>query len=242
MIPNGTLLHSYHADHQLFTISIRDFLALPVKNWKYNRAPDKIRCKEIAAHIMRSKQPVETVFYLVRVNHGYEILDGIHRYTALKMLSEEPVDYITYSTDWLMASAVLINVRFDATEGQCIDVFKALNKSVPVPELYMRDPNQVRKETVERVVAAWVRMYPDHFSASRKPQRPNINRDTFTEVVDAVYDILGDMPTVEEIEARLMERNQVGRERYEEETVKSVEKCRRTGCWLFMLTTDQIME
>jgi hypothetical protein len=83
-------IHHYSANHNLFLVSVREFLTLPVKNWKYNRSPDKIRCKEIATYILKTKAPLETVFYLVK-NKTYEVLDGIHRYTALKMIVEERI-------------------------------------------------------------------------------------------------------------------------------------------------------
>jgi hypothetical protein len=104
-------IHHYSANHKLFLISVREFLTLPVKNWRYNRSPDKIRCKDIATYILKTKAPLETVFYLVK-NKAYEVLDGIHRYTALKMIVEEPADYITNDIEWLLSSQVLLNIRY----------------------------------------------------------------------------------------------------------------------------------
>jgi hypothetical protein len=246
MIPNGQLLHTYHETHKLFTLLIHDFITLPIKNWKYNRSPDKIRCKEIAAHIIRAKQPVETVFYLTKTDKGYEILDGIHRYTALKMISEEPVDYITQNTDWLFASMVLVNVRFAATNGELIDFFQSLNKANPVPELYMRDPDEVRRETVEAIVKRWQTRYPDHFSASRKPVRPNMNRDAFVEVIDGLIEkfMVDDMIDVDRMERALEHLNTTVQEEWaaRETPRTAIEKCRRTGFWLFLLGADAIVE
>ena len=120
-------VYTYSAHHKLYLIPIRDFLQLPIKNWRYNRPVDKQRSREIAAYLSKTKQPLETAFYLVKTDKGYEVLDGIHRYTALKMIHEEPVDYITGGIN---ASDVLVNIRFDATDGELIDLFKNLNKSI----------------------------------------------------------------------------------------------------------------
>ncbi len=56
------LLHEYSPTHKLFKTTVADFLVMPVKNWRYNRTPDKARCREIAVHLQ--SKPIETVFYL----------------------------------------------------------------------------------------------------------------------------------------------------------------------------------
>lgn len=243
-VPNARLLLSYSATHSLFAIRVRDFLQLPIKNWRYNRPVDKPRSREIAAYLTKTKQPMETVFYLVKTDKGYEVLDGIHRYTALKIIEEEPVDYITGLVCYGDAE-VLVNIRFDATDGETIDAFKSLNKSIPVPELYMRDPDQVKRDIVESVVKKWSMQYADHFSPSRKPVRPNMNRDTFIEVITEIYDKYNtdDNVTIDDMERLLLECNRAAHQEFaEEEKPKSaIEKCKRTGFWLFMMSAEQIV-
>jgi hypothetical protein len=237
-------LLSYSPTHILFAIPIHDFLQLPIKNWRFNRPVDKLRSKEIAAYLTKTKQPMETVFYLVKTDKGYEVLDGIHRYTALKMLMEEPVDYITGLVGYSEAE-VLVNIRFDASDGTCVDVFKSLNKSIPVPDLYMKDPDQVKRDIVESVVKKWTIRYADHFSPSRKPVRPNMNRDTFIEVVTEIYDKYNtdNNVTIDDMEHLLLECNYIALTQFaEEEKPKSaIEKCKKTGFWLFMMSAEQIV-
>ena len=238
-------IHTYSANHKLYLIPVRDFLEMPVKNWRYNRQPDKGRCKEIAAHIKKS--PIETVFYLAKNGTHYEVLDGIHRYTALKMLLEEPADYITADMHMIMTSMVLLNIRFSASEGALVDAFQSLNKSIPVPELYMKDPDQVKREVIEGVIKKWQIMYSDHFSPSRKPVRPNINRDTFIEVLDAVYDKYKTEDfniEIDDMEQILTLLNQGAEEAFAgtEEPRKAIEKCRRTGLWMFMYNVDTMID
>ena len=243
-VPNARLLLSYSATHSLFAIRVRDFLQLPIKNWRYNRPVDKPRSREIAAYLTKTKQPMETVFYLVKTDKGYEVLDGIHRYTALKMLQEEPVDYITGLVGYGEVE-VLVNIRFDATDGETIDAFKSLNKSIPVPELYMRDPDQVKRDIIESVVKKWSTQYADHFSPSRKPVRPNMNRDTFIEVITEIYDKYNtdDNVTIDDMERLLLECNHRAQLEFAEEDTppKAIEKCKRTGFWLFMMSAEQIV-
>ena len=116
-------VYTYSAHHKLYLIPIRDFLQLPIKNWRYNRPVDKQRSREIAAYLSKTKQPLETAFYLVKTDKGYEVLDGIHRYTALKMLLEEPADYITADMHVIMTTMVLLNIRFSTSEGALVDAF-----------------------------------------------------------------------------------------------------------------------
>jgi len=195
---------------------------------------------------MKTKIPLETVFYLAKNGPHYEVLDGIHRYTALKMILSAPVDYITDSTTEIMNSMVLLNVRYDATEGALVDTFISINKSIPVPELYMRDPDEVRREMVETIVKRWQTRYPDHFSASRKPVRPNMNRDTFVEVIDGTVEkfMVDDVIDVDCMEHALEHLNAMVQEEWvERDTPRTaIEKCRRTGFWLFLLGADAIVD
>jgi hypothetical protein len=235
-------IHTYSATHKLYLISVREFLGLPVKNWRYNRQPDRLRCNEIATHIVKTRIPLENMFYLAKNGPHYEVLDGIHRYTALKIIAES----VDYTTDSVMATTVLLNVRYDATDGELIDLFMSLNKSVPVPELYMRDPDQIRREAVEIVVKRWQTRYPDHFSPARIPKKPHMNRDAFVEVVDGMVEkfMVDDMIDVDRMERALGQLNAIVQEEWaaRETPRTAIEKCRRTGFWLFLLGADAIVE
>lgn len=244
-------IHTYSATHILYLISVREFLTLPVKNWQFNRQPDIPRCKEIATHITKTKTPLETIFYLAKNGANYEVLDGIHRYTALKILSAAPVDYITDPMTEIMGSMVLLNIRYDATIGQLIDFFQSLNKSIPVSELYMRDPNVVRNELVENIVQKWQTRYPDHFSTSVKYKRPNMTVDAYKDVIHSMLlqfieqnYIDPEAIDVECIEDALEQLNNIAYEEWNEKDTpaSAIEKCRKTGFWLFMFSKDNIMD
>lgn len=230
-------LHEYSSTHKLFKTTVADFLAMQVKNWRYNRTPDKARCREIAAHLQ--SKPIETVFYLAshknKEKDTYEILDGIHRYTALKML---PVDYITGEIAY-----VLLNIRYDATEGELVDFFKSLNKSIPVPDLYLQNPDQVKRDVIQSVVDRWEFRYAQHFSVSFKFQRPNMNRTVFINLLDDIYEKYSeDAVDAVDLEEKLMRYNEVVRQQFEGVTTKAVEKCMRSGLWLFMIGYDGLVE
>lgn len=228
------LLHEYSASHKLFKTTVAEFLTMPIKNWRFNRPVDKARSKEIAQHIQ--SKPIETLFYLAEIDGTYEVLDGIHRYTALKML---PVDYIT---DSIATSYVLLNIRINPTEGELVDFFKSFNKSIPVPDLYLLNPDQVKRDIIAAIIDKWEKTYPMHFSTARKFQRPNINRTVFTDILSDIYDKYEDQ-SADELEERLHKYNDIVYNKWkDEETPKTaIKKCKESGLWLFM-APDEIVE
>ena len=207
---------------------------MPIKNWRFNRPVDKARSKEIAQHIQ--SKPIETLFYLAEIDGTYEVLDGIHRYTALKML---PVDYIT---DSIATSYVLLNIRINPTEGELVDFFKSFNKSIPVPDLYLQNPDQVKRDIIAAIVSKWETTYPMHFSRARKSQRPNITSGAFTDILTYLYDKYDD-PSADELEERLHKYNDVAYNKWKdtENPKTAIKKCKESGLWLFM-APDEIVE
>ena len=228
------LLHEYSPTHKLFKTTVAEFLTMPIKNWRFNRPVDKARSKEIIKHIQ--SKPIETLFYLAEMNGTYEVLDGIHRYTALKML---PVDYIT---DSIATSYVLLNIRINPTEGELVDFFKSFNKSIPVPDLYLQNPDQVKRDVITAIIEKWERIYPTHFSTSNKFKRPHINRTALTDILSDVYDKYAtDEITADELEERLHKYNDVAYNKWKDEAPKmAIKKCTESGLWLFM-APDEII-
>ena len=228
------LLHEYSPTHKLFKTTVAEFLTMPIKNWRFNRPVDKARSKEIIKHIQ--SKPIETLFYLAEMNGTYEVLDGIHRYTALKML---PVDYIT---DSIATSYVLLNIRINPTEGELVDFFKSFNKSIPVPDLYLQNPDQVKRDVITAIIEKWERIYPTHFSTSNKFKRPHINRTVFTDILSDVYDKYAKIDiSADELEERLHKYNDVAYNKWKDAASKTaIKKCKESGLWLFM-APDEII-
>ena len=88
---SSELLILYNENHGIYKIMIKDLLVDSVKNWEYNRPPDMVRCPDIARYIYNSKKQVDTMVYLSfnNLKETFEVLDGIHRITALKIIKEE---------------------------------------------------------------------------------------------------------------------------------------------------------
>lgn len=256
IMPSSEIIHSYSERHMLIKIKINDLLNAPITNWKYNRPPDQIRCADIAKYIYLSKKPLDTMLYLSFNNNtqSFDIIDGIHRYTSLKILKEnnskplnliDPCDYGSNNDAvWLYQSYIILNIRFNAIESELIELFKNLNKSTPISDLYIRDFVKEKREIIENVANNWQVKYKSHFSSNNKPNKPNINRDRFIDLLQEIYLKYN----INEDNKHLLEQV-LDRANWEisnnippklSETI--LEKCKSTGCWLFIYTNDKLLK
>uniref|UniRef100_A0A6C0KVD3 ParB/Sulfiredoxin domain-containing protein n=1 Tax=viral metagenome TaxID=1070528 RepID=A0A6C0KVD3_9ZZZZ len=250
--PNATITHSYSGQHHMIKMPIRDLLQAPISNWQYNRPADRARSEDIAHFIVSSKKPVDTLIYVSFNNkkQSYDVVDGIHRYTALKIVEERSkhMDLISdeFGEDmtWLFNSVIFINVRLNSPEEELIGLFKSLNKSNPIPELYVRDLVKDKRECIEMLTIKWQNQYKAHFSTTNKPQRPNINRDRFMDLLDAVYDKYHvTEETKDKLEQKIVQANLNISQNVPKKLPTSIQdKCKMTGCWLFVYTCDELVK
>jgi hypothetical protein len=120
-----------------------------------------------------------------------------------------------------------------------VDFFESFNKSIPVPDLYFENPDQVKRHVITAIIEKWEITYPAHFSTARKYQRPHINRTALTDILSDVYDKYAtDEITADELEERLNIYNDVVYNKWKDaETPKmAIKKCKESGLWLFMET------
>ena len=256
-IPSLEIVHHFTADHLIIKCTIEDLLTAAsskkLANWKYNRPPDVIRCNEIAENIYTKKQEVDWLLYMTYENDVLHIIDGIHRFYALQIIKKEnnkPIDYLTptifgnNNAEWLYAKSLIISLRFNMTTGQTIDLFQSLNKSNPVPDLYMFDTDQQKRKVIEANVNEWVSSFRNHFTSTKNPNIPNMNRDRFIEVLDFVYSKYkltnSDAHLLSE---KLYELNtKIKNNPPKNTSVNALEKCTKTGCFIFLLRFDTLKE
>jgi hypothetical protein len=252
------ILHEYTNSHKILKITIADLLSVPISNWTYNRPPDLTRCNDIARYIYTSKCPIDTMLYLSFNNkkQTFEIVDGIHRYTSLKIIKEhnskpsELLDFVpsdfgnNNDATWLYNSYIIVNLRINALEGELIELFKNLNKSNPIPDLYIRDVNKEKKDIIEQIVSDWTRKYSSHFSANLKPYKPNINRDRFIDLVESIYDKYEINNENKKFLEHVLERTNTNISYNIPKKItksKSIhDKCLESGCWLFIYTVEEL--
>jgi hypothetical protein len=256
LLPSFETIHTYHKDHVIFKCTIYDLLNAAsqknVINWKYNRPPDIIRCNEIAESIYTKKQDNDWIFYMVYENDVLHIIDGIHRFHSLQIINREsnkPVDHLTPilsngSADWLYEKYILISLRLNMSEGQTVDLFRSLNKSNPVPDLYMVDTDHQKRTIIEYNVNEWVTKFSSHFTASKNPNIPNMNRDRFIEILDYVYNKYNlNNSTSYVLPEKLYELNaKLKKNPPKKITANAIEKCIKTGCFIFLLRGEQLQD
>lgn len=242
-------------DGFIIKVQIKDILSAPIKNWKCNRPPDKVRCKEIAKYIYKTKEVINTAFYLTydKTNSRFDMFDGIHRLTALKKIKEENSKPFLMgefgcnkSANWLYEQYVIVYMYFNASDGAIVDLFKSLNKSISVPELYLKDRNNVKIEVIESVCKEWVKKYKKHFSESSTPNLGNINRDTFIDLLDNLYDkynIYESEDSIDELKDKLEYANKsISQNIPSKIPIQARRKCEETGCYLFLYRNEKLLE
>jgi hypothetical protein len=247
-------VHSYSDSHYISKCTIGDLLQATVVNWEHNRPPDLLRCSEIAEHIYTRRPILDWMLYMTYDRHTntFYVVDGIHRFTALQIIYKEnhkQPDFITPNTfgsngnaDWLYKKYILICIRANPTKGETIDWFQTLNKSNPVPDLYIINTAEEKRKIIEEVAQEWMRNFKHHFSASQKPNIPNINRDRFIDFLDGIYE-KHKIKSVPELNEKLYDLNNNIRENIPPKNSKnSLDKCIQTGCFLFLLSKDVLLE
>lgn len=255
LMPRAEIIHKYSDRHFILKIKVNDLLTTSVTNWKYNRPPDMVRCADISKYIYLSKSPLDTMLYLNFNNKSksFDVLDGIHRYTSLKIIKEKngSLDFITPSdygnnndAGWLYESHIILNMRFNSTEGELIELFKTLNKSTPIPDLYIRDIAKEKRDIIENVANNWQVKYKSHFSSNNKPNKPNINRDRFIDLLEKIYNKYNINENNKNLLEEVLERANwnISINIPLKLSQSIIDKCQTTGCWLFIYSDDKILK
>jgi hypothetical protein len=253
---NSELILSYTENHAIYKIMIKDLLVDSVKNWEYNRPPDMARCPDIARYIYNSRKPIDTMIYLNfnNLKETFDVLDGIHRITALKILKEEnskPLNLLEKcdfgsgnNADWLYNQYIIVNIRFNATKGELIETFENLNKSQTVPELYIRDTKKEKREIIDAISNEWYMRYKKHFSSSANPNIGNTNRNKFIELLDKLYDKY----KIEQFNGDKLRKiledanNRMSNNITSKITIDTRLKCKESGCFLFLYKNDKLVD
>lgn len=255
LMPRAEIIHKYSDRHFILKIKVNDLLTTSITNWKYNRPPDMVRCADISKYIYLSKSPLDTMLYLNFNNKSksFDVLDGIHRYTSLKIIKEKngSLDFITPSdygnnndAGWLYESHIILNMRFNSTEGELIELFKTLNKSTPIPDLYIRDIVKEKRDIIENVANNWQVKYKSHFSSNNKPNKPNINRDRFIDLLEKIYNKYNINENNKNLLEEVLERANwnISINIPLKLSQSIIDKCQTTGCWLFIYSDDKILK
>ena len=125
-VPNARLLLSYSATHSLFAICVRDFLQLPIKNWRYNRPVDKPRSREIRMH-----EEFQGIIDMYRDHTTSQKHKGDIIAMMIQLLTEVPKWKVPAAPSLVQDSATLQKIVQSA--GQFFDEILRLPHVKPLP-------------------------------------------------------------------------------------------------------------
>ena len=240
---NIEIIHTFQENHYLGKCKICDLLGsmAQIENWEYNRPPDLERSREIASAILQQKNAIDWVLHFAydSVNKCFQVIDGIHRMYALEMTKNEMTKNDPF---------IIINFKVDASKGELVDWFHAINNSNPVPELYLRDTSQQKRECIEKITKEWQEKYPGHFMSTKKPNVGHINRDRFMDLLDVLYEknkkTHSKLISIEDsLREKIQNKNQYLKENLPKKlSTKILEKCEKSDCYLFLQKQEWLSE
>jgi hypothetical protein len=237
-------IHVYTDNHFVVKIKIKDLFKMSPRNWELNRPPDFERCRDIIKYIGTHKGSTDWMFYMIHENNTYKIIDGIHRYTALYHLcctDEYRLQYNLFDLCFIGEKHVFVSIMVSPSIGETIEKFQTLNKSISISELYLTPvENCEKKKIIEDLTKVWMTLYKPHFTHCPNPQIPNTNRDRFVDLLDLLYEKHNiNNASKHALENKLNELNRHVMENIPEKvSVKAIQKCRDTGCYIFLLKKD----
>lgn len=239
-----------HSDrHQTYKIKMKKFMKLNMIRWQFNRPANIERVEEISESLFGKRQPVFFIFqciYNIEENL-FEIIDGIHRYFALKKLNNMLEE--NESNSWFYNSYVLVEMKYNYSKGEYIDWFETINKCTPVSEIYTNSQDE-KKEIIEEVVNIYYSKYNSHFKGTN-PNIPNTSREKFTDVVLYICNnfhissenkkcILKVLEDINKQISQIVTSNNP--KRFNPKiTEKSLKKCNDTGLYLFLAKSEKLL-
>jgi hypothetical protein len=205
-------------NHYTYWIPQSIYNDLPIKRWKYNRPPDKDRVAEIHDFMNESKR-MDGMLYIACVNKELVCYESNHRREALVGIEG--------------MNPILVDILWDATDESVKAEFLRLNKAVSVPELYVSE--EASWESMKQLTEmrdTFCETYKSLKVTTGRPNAPNFNSE---KILDEFLRIIQERKlSPSEFWTRLMRLNTIMSTRDRKKlTPKIIEKCERSGLWLF---------
>jgi len=144
--------------------------------WRFNRPEDPVRTRQITESI-KDGTYVDSMLYLAQIKGGpyFYCYDGNHRRKAL----------LRSQTD----RPVLVHIIITTSDADIKKNFITLNKSNPVPEIYTESDENILTwlPLVNSTVAYIVKKFPKYQTMSRRPRRPNFNKDKLADYMTDIF-------------------------------------------------------
>lgn len=203
------------------------------KRWSRNREPDEHRVSEMVKYHLAGGYLPSTI-HLAELPEGLICYDGNHRRIVFDRLEDREL-------------ICIVDIIFDSNTREVIEAFNAINRSVPLPELYLNDDteNPKVKDDLLKLVQSYEKRYKSFISTSSRCRAPQFNRDTLLDNLYTIHQQLGPELTIDRLESLLIELNT----KYSEERLcqphteyppSVIAKCKKHNLWLFLNRTISI--
>ncbi len=197
-------------------------MTFPIEIPNIQRIRDDDKVNEIVAYQqLKLKQTGACNFigciniYYCAENQQLYLVDGQHRFEAIKQISRS------------ISIPVCVEVVKVSTIQELKENYNMINKNTPLPEF----PDTIDKTIPESVANYYKQRYPDIWSNSMRPRRPNINFNHFQEALGVLVDRM-EIKTASELQIILDEHNdKLRRVIRTDVSEKQIIKCLESGLY-----------
>ena len=238
--------------HFTCTIHMIKLLELPTEIWLYNRPINLERVNNIADSLITKQQPLSIFLQCIfnKKTNCLEIIDGQHRYNAIKYVQTRLTNDGT--NNWFYSSILPIEIKIYQPEDKEVkEWFCEINNCIPTPELYL-DPKIEKKKAIEEILNKFYLQYNTHFTGAISPYIPNTNKENFTELICYIYDTADSSLEIKQYIYTIIDNinnliedkvtNDDPKKFNKKINQKSMEKCYKTGLFLFLASKEKLYQ
>lgn len=264
--PNDSnIIYDYNSTTKLIKIKIIDILNANICNWEFNREPDIDRIPLIAQNIYETRL-IKTIlcFNYDFKNDKFEIIDGSHRYEALKLLYSFKTNindrldwFINEDINWLLNEYILVQTYFESNVEQLIELRNNINHSKPMPVEYEKLLNDREKTNIiKEIYFEYHNRYKKCFGNGKDENMRNskkMDRDRFYVILSKVYDkynininkiglLRNKLNTANQNIKNKLLNGEFTRGPHKCNNKSILKRCEDTECYLFLYDDDYLID
>lgn len=230
---DNELIISETNKYKLILYNLKQNKNYKIINWIKNRPADKHRINEIYNYYKDNNiNLIPGIIYVWQHVKKLHIYDGLHRYLAAKKLIK------TTDRDF----NILVYINLSKNESEIIDEFTRINKSIPIPSIYLENEVLIKKQICEYIAEEFCKQYPDFISTSRKPHIYNFNRDLIIEWL-STFKVDFNINNLEKIIFKiLLKLNDKAKNQILTGNFQHPKKCDKYNFYLFFLDKEYIKQ
>jgi len=163
--------------HESGKLPIRDLTSAHIGTRKaYQRPVDEGRVQQIKEYVLSTWK--KRHFYLGQLvlaelsGDEYTVIDGQHRIAALMSLTEEDREKNLGLWEVPVSVCIYRGIKLE----RVVELFRAINKACPVPEVYIDEKKESLKDLAEHLLTFVCKTYSDKIRNERYPEMPFFSR------------------------------------------------------------------